>query len=478
MSRLIIIIIITLASVLATASMARADEDGRYVTNSYQEDPADWNDPWRDNTVGPRNQITTIDGHVGSGVRVTMDRGEHFGAAMRWPFAPNGHDDPEQLWFRYYLRFPVGFPNAGKGKLPGPAGLYSSSARGNQPSTPADPGWSARMFFSPNYDERDENSSRIGFYLYHLDQALNHGDLLLWDEDVASLEHGRWYCVEGYVEMNTPGVADGVLTGWVDGAEAFQLDGIRFRRESEPSVAIESFWFDVYYGGRDPAPVQHKIDFDSLSFGQNRVDCDDSAERGFDGSFFDDEGSVHESAIDELRSAGVVHGCNANGDAFCPDAGVTRGEMAKLLVGALQLPPSELDHFLDDDGTPFEASINALAALGVTNGCGESTFCPDRVMSRAEVAAFVTRSLALPSAVDDHFADDAASVFQTDINALAAAGITRGCGAGVFCPNVRASRSEAATFVVRAMRVWEMNAAAPEPRQPVVNLRLIRPRVA
>jgi len=440
---------------MLTASPVFADEGDRYVTNEYQDDPTDWNDPWRDSTIGTRNELSTIDGHIGSGVRVTVDTGEHFGAAMRWRFTDNAVEEPEELWFRYYLRFPEGFPNTGKGKLPGPAGLYSSSARGNLPSTPANPGWSARMFFSPNYDERDADRTRIGFYLYHLDQAANHGDLLLWDEETASLEHGRWYCVEGFVEMNTPGVADGRLTGWVDGATAFDQDEIRFRRQDEASVAVESFWFDVYYGGRDPAPQQHLIDFDSLAFGQDRLGCDDSAEKGFDGGFFDDDGSVHESAINELRSAGITHGCNANGDAYCPDAGVTRGEMAKLLVRALQLPPSPLDHFTDDDGSQFEAANNSLASLGITNGCGDGLFCPGRVMSRAEVAAFVNRALALPGAGGDYFVDDDASLFQSDINALAEAGITYGCGSDAFCPSVAATRSEAATFVVRAMRIWE-----------------------
>ena len=478
MTRLRPILVVAVGFMLFGASVALADEGGRYLTNEYQDDPADWNDPWHDSIVGPRNQLAPIDGHVGSGVRVTMDKGEHFGAAMRWQFSGNGLPDPEQLWFRYYLRFPEGFPNSGKGKLPGPAGLYSSSARGNQPSSSASPGWSARMYFSPNYDDRDTHSTRIGYYLYHLDQEKNHGDLLLWDEKAALLEHGRWYCVEGHVQMNTPGEADGLLTGWVDGVEAFNQDGISFRRASEPYVAIESFWFDVYFGGRDPAPQQHQIDFDSLSFGQEPLGCDDSAERGFGGEFFDDDGSMHESAIDELRFAGIIHGCNANGDAFCPDAGVTRGQMAKLLVRALRLPASAADYFLDDEGSPFESAINSLADLGVTNGCGDGGFCPDRVMSRAEVAAFINRALTLPQAQVDHFQDDAESIFQADINALAEAGITSGCGEAAFCPDATTSRSEAATFIVRAMRVRELQEAITAIRIPLVRIRFLVPRVA
>lgn len=471
MSRLRRIAILALGAVWLTAFPAAADDGERYLTNVFQEEPTEWNDPWLDSTVGPRNEVAIGDGHVGSGVRVTIGAGEHFGTAMRWRFADNGLDEPEQLWFRYYLRFPHGFPNVGKGKLPGPAGLYSSSGRGNLPSTAAEPGWSARMFFSPTYDERDADHTRIGYYLYHLDQGTNHGDLLLWDEEVATLEHGRWYCIEGQVAMNTPGEADGLLAGYVDGAAAFDAQGVRYRRQNEPSIRIDSFWFDVYFGGRQPAPAQHQIDFDSLAFGPDRLGCDDSGERGFDGGFFDDDGSIHEAAIEELRAAGVTDGCNKNGDAFCPNDGVTRGEMAKLLYRALALPPGEVDRFSDDDGSPFEVAINALAAAGVTNGCGELTYCPDRVMSRAEVAAFISRALTLPASDVDHFFDDAESLFQEDINALATAGLTHGCDEGRFCPDAIAVRSAAASFVVRAMRLLPPD---PEPAKPEVVVKKVR----
>ena len=49
----------------------------------------------------------------------------------------------------------------------------------------------------------------------------------------------------------------------------------------------------------------------------------------------DDDGNIHESAIDILGTAGVTKGCNppAN-DQFCPDRTITRGEMAAFLYRA------------------------------------------------------------------------------------------------------------------------------------------------
>ncbi len=472
--RAISVALLTIA--LMGSSVALADE-GRYVTNEYQDEMFEWSDSWRDSTVGPRNNISQVDGHVGSGVRVAIDRGEHFGAAMRWRFEDNGLAEPEELWFRYYLRFPEGFENVGKGKLPGPAGLYSLSGRGNVPSTPVAPGWSARMLFSPTYDDRNETHTRIGYYVYHVDQQADHGDLLPWAEATATLEHGRWYCVEGAVSMNTPGHADGSLTGWVDGEPAFSSDSFQFRRSGEEHVRVDSFWFDVYYGGREPAPAALSIDFDSLAFGPDRLGCDDSGDRGFDGDFFDDDGSPHQEDIEALRAAGVVDGCNANGDAFCPEEGLTRGQLAKLLSRALELPDTSTDFFSDDDGSPFESAINAVAAAGITNGCGPGLFCPDRVASRAELAAFVSRALDLPDTEADYFEDDNSSPFQEAVNSMAAAGLTYGCGEERFCPDSEVSREQAASFVVRAMTTLADRAAAepPPPPSPQVR-RLFEPR--
>jgi hypothetical protein len=48
--------------------------------------------------------------------------------------------------------------------------------------------------------------------------------------------------------------------------------------------------------------------------------------------------------------------------------------------------------FTDDDGLVHEPYIEALAAAGLTNGCGSGTYCPARAVSRAELAAFVLRA--------------------------------------------------------------------------------------
>lgn len=45
--------------------------------------------------------------------------------------------------------------------------------------------------------------------------------------------------------------------------------------------------------------------------------------------------------------------------------------------------------------SPFFRSIDALAASGVTGGCGGGNYCPDQPVTRAQMAAFLAGALGL-----------------------------------------------------------------------------------
>lgn len=94
-----------------------------------------------------------------------------------------------------------------------------------------------------------------------------------------------------------------------------------------------------------------------------------------DDVFVDDDSSVHEADIDAIATAGITRGCNppAN-DRFCPDRAVTRAELATFLVRSLelngvQIPTDAPDAFGDDDDSVHEAAIDVLAAMRITRGC-------------------------------------------------------------------------------------------------------------
>ncbi len=54
--------------------------------------------------------------------------------------------------------------------------------------------------------------------------------------------------------------------------------------------------------------------------------------------FVDDDGNIHEVAIDILGTVGVTRGCNPpRNDRFCPDSPMTRGQMAAFIYRAFQI---------------------------------------------------------------------------------------------------------------------------------------------
>ena len=112
-----------------------------------------------------------------------------------------------------------------------------------------------------------------------------------------------------------------------------------------------------------------------------------------DAVFSDICGSAFRKDIEWLAAEGLTNGCNADGTQFCPDAPVSRGQLAGFLAGALDLPAGP-DAFVDDEGSPYEGAINAVAAAGITSGCDaqKKLYCPEQVVSRGQMAAFLHAS--------------------------------------------------------------------------------------
>ncbi len=125
--------------------------------------------------------------------------------------------------------------------------------------------------------------------------------------------------------------------------------------------------------------------------------------------------------------------------------------MAAFLDRALSLPATATDFFTDDDASPFEASINRLAAAGIAAGCAAGRFCPDAPVARDQMASFLARALGLPSTSTDFFSDDNGNTHEGNINRAAAAAITSGCAPDRYCPAQDVTRGQMAAFLRRAL---------------------------
>ena len=169
-------------------------------------------------------------------------------------------------------------------------------------------------------------------------------------------------------------------------------------------------------------------------------------------TFPDTAGSVYQPAVDALAAEGIIQGCG-DGSQFCPNERVRRGQVASMIARALGLEATTSAGFTDTTGV-HEANIDALAENGIANGITSTRFGTGNVTSRAEMASFIDRAFDTLSTGARWF-DDIGGTHQPAIDRLAANGITAGCAAGPtqFCPTQSVLRGQVAIFLARALEL-------------------------
>ena len=107
------------------------------------------------------------------------------------------------------------------------------------------------------------------------------------------------------------------------------------------------------------------------------------------------EGNVHARSIARLSEAGIIRGRTET--TYEPRAVMTRAQTASLLSAAIEYVtdtslPAARDTFMDDNGSVHESNIDRLAGLGVIAGTGGFDFRPDAPVTRGAMAALIMRS--------------------------------------------------------------------------------------
>ncbi len=170
------------------------------------------------------------------------------------------------------------------------------------------------------------------------------------------------------------------------------------------------------------------------------------------------EGVYYTEPVSVLRAAGVFEGTECAPSRFCPEQSLKRWEMAVWLVRALSdRKPSPLSSARFSDvsrSTWYAPHVEQMFQLGVTTGCGDgTTFCPDKPVTRAQMAVFLTRAYKWKGGGHIKFADVSADAwYAAQVKSLAHYGVTTGCGrVGThFCPAEQVTRGQMATFLHRA----------------------------
>ncbi len=171
---------------------------------------------------------------------------------------------------------------------------------------------------------------------------------------------------------------------------------------------------------------------------------------------FDDVDPVgtHADAIACASGLGLILGY---GDGtYRPTQDISRAQFASILDGAL----AEAGHVLEegtvvfDDVTGTHAdAVHRLAAAGILQGRGASTFEPDAPIRRGQMMTLLVQAneelgVELPQADEQSFSDVADSTHEDAILRAAAGGLAAGHEDGTFRPRDAVTRGQAASFMV------------------------------
>ncbi|MEQ1353553.1 MAG: PQQ-dependent sugar dehydrogenase [Candidatus Acidiferrum sp.] len=168
--------------------------------------------------------------------------------------------------------------------------------------------------------------------------------------------------------------------------------------------------------------------------------------------------------VDTIARNSITAGCG-DGTLYCPDDPNTRAQMAVFLLkselGASYTPPPAVGVFADvpaDD--PFAPWIEDLYNRQITGGCNPNPpplqYCPDRAISRAEMAVLLLKTLLgvgyTPPPAVGIFADVAKDdPFAPWIEDLYNRQVTGGCFTDPlwYCPERSVTRAEMAVFLTK-----------------------------
>jgi hypothetical protein len=232
----------------------------------------------------------------GSCLRVEMKQYQAGALAIHWPLKAAGLA-PDELYLRYYLKLgenfdpnlcaPGGAPAGNGGKFPGLADVRDwpepQCGNGGQFGDGLNC-WSMRSYFRgckkgesavTQACASPSATTRFGTYLYYFNQdGFNNNGI--WDNESwgqgpylspfgscteeldvggcgrgtgGQLENNRWYQIEMYVRMNTPGKADGAIRGWVNGVLSYEKTNMTWRIPGHHNLHVRTIWLNIHAGG-------------------------------------------------------------------------------------------------------------------------------------------------------------------------------------------------------------------------------------
>ncbi len=179
------------------------------------------------------------------------------------------------LFFRYYSKYDPAFDVVGSSHNGGGISAHYFINGMATPGVPAD-GTNKYLIEYEAWrgDTTTANPGQLNTYIYWPDQRTNYGDHFFPNGDVMpntsihddfgpnfvarpnlTPQLGRWYCFEVMLKANTPGLRDGEVALWLDGALIADFQNLRLRDVA--TLKIDRFNLSLHIGS-NPNGVTHK----------------------------------------------------------------------------------------------------------------------------------------------------------------------------------------------------------------------------
>ena len=163
-------------------------------------------------------------------------------------------------------------------------------------------------------------------------------------------------------------------------------------------------------------------------------------------------GMYYSEAVFDFAERGIVGGVGNNN--FAPNQYVTRGAVAKIIVGLLGLDVSNVppSNFKDVPTTHmFYKEISMLKSKGIINGYENNMFLPSKTISREEATVIISKAfnLTTETATQTPFSD-VKGFFAPYIQSLYGKGIVNGVSQTRFDGKGSVTRGQIVTFLSRA----------------------------
>ncbi len=175
--------------------------------------------------------------------------------------------------------------------------------------------------------------------------------------------------------------------------------------------------------------------------------------------FTDVDGNTHEEDINRIAQLGITVGCATQPEArYCPDAHVTRAQMAAFLLRSIGQPNPQANGVNPFSDVPEDVWYTKyalrLAQMGVDTG-ENGEWRPNDPLTRLEMAHWLTQMFdhITPATSPQGLFGDVDSEHWAVVEGLYHVGVTKGCSAQplLYCADQSVTRAQMASFIIRAL---------------------------